>query len=562
MKKNYGIFLDAGSSGTRLQVYVWDSAGSSQLEVLPAELPQIAMGSTDGKEWTTKTNPGIASFSSKPTSVGKDHLKKLLDFAAKVIPESEYQDTPVFLSATAGMRLLPKKQQEIILSNACSYIQDNYNFKLDDCDSMIRVIDGKTEGLYGWLAVNYLLGHLDPKSNQTVGFLDMGGASAQVAFEAPVEKYSNYSDVLSHIQLGLLNGGHLDYDVFLTTWLGFGANEARRRYYEQLLSSARDKSETLSDPCSHKNHHFSMNGASFVGTGDIQKCVSQMNPLLQKTLPCNRDPCLFGGVHVPPIDFNSTEFIGVSEFWHNTHDVFDMGGKYHFPSYYEKVADFCSQDWDSVLQQYKEGNFAKAMSEGKLKKLCFKATWVMSVLHEGFGVPKSNSTIQGHDNLEDGLNVIPSFHSSFSSVNKIEGSEVSWTLGQVLLYASNDVSRKGFATLVPVRPSSNELVFSIFWKAALVLLGVSSLLLLIFSRKQRHKLRSMVRRFQDKKYRTVMTATGAYEEVYEPAKDDVELGPVLPRSKSTSNFTTIINSSGVLSRTVSRERIPRPSTER
>jgi Golgi apyrase len=90
-----------------------------------------------------------------------EHLEPLLNYAIKHIPEKHHSSTPLFLLATAGMRLLTPNQQTAILSSACAYTRERTPFVLPDCDAHFQVIDGVTEGLYGWISINYLLGSFD-----------------------------------------------------------------------------------------------------------------------------------------------------------------------------------------------------------------------------------------------------------------------------------------------------------------------------------------------------------------------------------------------------------------
>ncbi len=88
-------------------------------------------------------------------------MESLLRYAMKHIPEQHQSTTPLFLLATAGMRLLSPEKQVAILSSACAYARQRTPFLLPDCDAHFQVIDGTTEGLYGWIAINYLLGSFD-----------------------------------------------------------------------------------------------------------------------------------------------------------------------------------------------------------------------------------------------------------------------------------------------------------------------------------------------------------------------------------------------------------------
>src|SRR5436190_23680549 len=99
-------------------------------------------------------NLGISTYANNPSNVG-EHLKSLLKYAMRHIPEQKQSSTPLFLLATAGMRLLRHAQQQAILSSACAYTRQHTQFLLPDCDVHFQVISGTPEGVYGWISVNY-----------------------------------------------------------------------------------------------------------------------------------------------------------------------------------------------------------------------------------------------------------------------------------------------------------------------------------------------------------------------------------------------------------------------
>ena len=187
----YAIAIDSGSSGSRLEIYSWldhDVAKQAGNSTLRASLPVIQMegkpekyvvlqnGVTNDVEsilvllhpcicksyfWKqTNKISGISTYADKPSQVG-EHLEPLLKFALRNVPKQSQSSTPLFLMATAGMRLLSPAQQTAILSSACAYTRERTPFILPDCDAHFQVIDGRTEGMYGWIAINYLLGSFD-----------------------------------------------------------------------------------------------------------------------------------------------------------------------------------------------------------------------------------------------------------------------------------------------------------------------------------------------------------------------------------------------------------------
>ena len=409
-----------------------------------------------------KIHPGVSTFSDNPGGVGDNHLKELVDFAINEIPAEKIPETPVFLLATAGVRFLPPPEQKALLASICSWLQKETRFDLPDCRQHIQVISGETEGLYGWIAANYLLGGFNHPQGEgagpeqghhhTYGFLDMGGASAQIAFAPNATEAEKHADDLKLVRMRHLDGSPAEYRVFTTTWLGFGANKARERFVENLHDQYGDANE-LPDPCLPAGLRTTLDGKpvddadpsdtqTLVGTGKFDECLRLTYPLLEKNAPCDDNPCLFNGQHVPAIDFNVNHFVGVSEYWHTTHGVF--GGKdraYDLEVYQQSVIDYCSREWSDieadVLDKRKKSPERKAEDA---RDACFKASWLINMLHDGIGIPRvgldppsANSTFEPVKGYED----------SFHPVNKIDGVEVSWTLGKMVLYAAGQIPSNG-----------------------------------------------------------------------------------------------------------------------
>lgn len=471
-KSRYGVILDAGSSGTRLHIYEWKdpkkaAKGASEEEL--RSLPKLVTK----KKWTKKIRPGVSTFGDKVKDVGPDHLQSLVDHALDVIPSDKVQDTPIFLMATAGMRLLPQVQQTALTNEICSYLRQNTRFSLPDCELHVQVIKGETEGLYGWIASNYLLGgfdhpdkHQHGKGHHTYGFLDMGGASAQIAFAPNATEAQKHANDLKLLRLRTLDGSPAEYKVFTTTWLGFGVNQARESYVENLEEQYGKSEVELPDPCLPRGLRTTLkgepvNGAKtgapiLLGTGKFDECLKGTYPLLGKDKPCEDDPCLLNGQHVPAIDFDVNHFIGVSEYWHTTHGVFGKGDKaYDFATYQQRVQEFCGKDWNHIEAEYdrKKESALKIAQEA-----CFKASWLINVLHEGIGVPRigieklpmANVSKSALEHAKE-----KGFLDPFKPVDKIDGIEVSWTLGKMVLYAAGQVPPKSGDDRYPVGFGSN-----------------------------------------------------------------------------------------------------------
>ena len=109
---SYLAVIDAGSSGCRAHVYRYGKLGSidGPLYVLP-------------QHQSMKVKPGLSSFALNPEQAGPS-LTQLVDFIKTQVPESMWVDTPVWLKATAGLRLLDKSSSDKILSSVRDFLSN------------------------------------------------------------------------------------------------------------------------------------------------------------------------------------------------------------------------------------------------------------------------------------------------------------------------------------------------------------------------------------------------------------------------------------------------------
>ena len=345
--------------------------------------------------------------------------------------------------------------------------------------------------MFGWIAVNYLMDGFGPSDadRTTYGFLDMGGASTQIAFEPSREEREKAKNLID-VRLRLMGGEEIHHQVFVTTWLGYGTNMARERYvgraineYEQhrpspLSVSSSDSSEIIEDPCLPKDLRLTESPAhtspstshtrkphTFLGTGSFGQCLQRVSPLLNRSAPCPDTPCLFNGVYVPPIDFSVSHFIGVSEYWYSSEHIFGLGGAYDFVQYERAALDFCGKNWPDILQMHEQarqrgrlgGNgeveeggrvvgldkWGDKVEASRLQMQCFKAAWIVNVLHEGLGMPRivdPGGNVTSHpDALETHAQEKGLGRPTFQSIDSVGDIAISWTLGKIVLEASKDI---------------------------------------------------------------------------------------------------------------------------
>ncbi|KGL97454.1 Ectonucleoside triphosphate diphosphohydrolase 2, partial [Charadrius vociferus] len=218
----YGIVLDAGSSHTAMFVYKWPADKENDTGVVS----EHSMCDVKG--------PGISSYSSNPPAAGTS-LVHCLNQALRDVPKEKHTGTPLYLGATAGMRLLnianPQASDAVLSAVAATLKSYPFNFR------GAKILSGEEEGVFGWVTANYLLenfikrgwlGEWIQPQKKTLGAMDFGGASTQITFETR----DTIEDPRNEVMLKLYGQA---YKVYTHSFLCYGRDQVLKRLLSKLL---------------------------------------------------------------------------------------------------------------------------------------------------------------------------------------------------------------------------------------------------------------------------------------------------------------------------------------
>ncbi|NP_001309319.2 ectonucleoside triphosphate diphosphohydrolase 6 isoform 12 [Homo sapiens] len=202
----YGIMFDAGSTGTRVHVF--------QFTRPPRETPTLT------HETFKALKPGLSAYADDVEKSAQG-IRELLDVAKQDIPFDFWKATPLVLKATAGLRLLPGEKAQKLLQKVKKVFKASPFLVGDDC---VSIMNGTDEGVSAWITINFLTGSLKTPGGSSVGMLDLGGGSTQIAFLPRVEGTLQASPPGYLTALRMFNR---TYKLYSYSYLGLGLMSAR-----------------------------------------------------------------------------------------------------------------------------------------------------------------------------------------------------------------------------------------------------------------------------------------------------------------------------------------------
>ncbi|XP_072908232.1 ectonucleoside triphosphate diphosphohydrolase 2-like isoform X2 [Hemitrygon akajei] len=412
-KHKYGIVIDAGSSRTTLFIYKWLSGKENNTGVVSEESSCQVRGS------------GISSYAEQPAKAGSS-LKACLDQALKNIPSERHAETPLYLGATAGMRLLnltdPEATQKVFA--AINSTLRSYSFSYRGA----KILSGNEEGVFGWVTANYLMenfikygwvGRWINPSRRTVGAMDLGGASTQITFvpEEPVRVPEN------KVELQLY--GH-KYSVYTHSYLCYGKDQVIRKVRAKILATHGSSSDVVNpclpagynvtfplkylykSPCTEDDEPPSYSpttNITFSGSSNPGDCQQLVKSIFNFT-SCDHDVCAFNNVYQPPVTGN---FLAFAAFYHTFNFLeTTLEKSVKSPDELKKAADtLCKMNFKTLKEK------ATGIEEKWLAGYCTMSYYIYSLITLGYKFDKQT-------------------FSNIAFQKKVEGSSIGWALGYML----------------------------------------------------------------------------------------------------------------------------------
>lgn len=258
---SYAVVVDAGSSGSRIYLYQTLQKGATT---------QVQ----DLWQFEPKDIPGLSEFKERTDEAYRAGIAPLvLPLRAYLLEKGlKESDVTVHVLATGGLRLLEHVQSEAILEVVRRGLKAT-EFKV----GRVGILPSELEGLLAWADLNALLGRLAP-GKETLGIVEIGGASAQIAYEA--KRQAVPGSKVWQLQ------GH-SYRVLSRSFLGLGQNAARKSMIHSVGGGVEG------NPCyppgvALTDQKIGIEGLT--GSFDLERCKNLYRNVIGENPDFKRDP--------------------------------------------------------------------------------------------------------------------------------------------------------------------------------------------------------------------------------------------------------------------------------
>ncbi|KAL8457893.1 hypothetical protein ACS0TY_035670 [Phlomoides rotata] len=427
MNTYFTVVLDCGSTGSRVNVFEWMIGNGSKiygnLPILLHSYPDNVDKSSGCEYHCMQTQPGLHNFVNDAVGV-RASLEPLIRYAEQWVPLDRQAGTPIFILATAGMRRLMAQEATRILEDVENVVKDGFLYR----NNWIRVLSGKEEAYYGWVALNYKMGVFGSLSRlSTLGLLDLGGSSLQVVAEVDISMEDEHA-FRSRI-------GPVEHNLVAYSLPAFGLNEAFDRTivmlsHTQAVREGLDGMFEVIHPCLGSgfvqnytchgcfgvDHRVSRNMSNHVDKNKLNSVFLVGGPQWEQCEIISREAAINSSSLDSSHQLNRSKCIGLFSYGGNT--KLKLANILHTVSRYHALSGFFAVY--HALNLSAKANVTKMWELGE--ELCSRSSPDQKNIngHDCFRVPYLTSLIQNALCLSD--------------VEIIFGpGDVSWTLGASLI---------------------------------------------------------------------------------------------------------------------------------
>ncbi|KAG4112577.1 hypothetical protein ERO13_D13G170300v2 [Gossypium hirsutum] len=368
--RNYAVIFDAGSSGSRVHVYCFDQI----LDLVP-------IGSD--LELFEQLKPGLSYYAKDPQAAANS-LTSLLDKAESVVPLDLRSKTPVRVGATAGLRALGGEASDKILQSVRELLKSRSTLKSEA--NGVKILDGSQEGSYEWVTINYLLGNLGRTYQDTVGIVDLGGGSVQMAY-AISENAASRAPSVPAGQDNYVNEMYLKgskYYLYVHSYLHYGLLAARA----EILKATEDSG----NPCILEGFDgtYKYGGEEYKASApssgsSMEECRRVTLKALKVNDSCTHMKCTFGGIWNGGGGDGQKNLFVASFF-------FDRAAEAGFIKASDPVAKVQPHSFADAAKRACQTKYADAkaiykdLGESNLAYICMDLVYQYTLLVDGFGL--------------------------------------------------------------------------------------------------------------------------------------------------------------------------------